>query len=1082
MTRNEDKSADTGKGMQTLAIYKIGASDSTGLQITSCLLNGDNYLTWSRAMRIALTAKGKLGFMEGRVPKPPAEDPNLESWEMCNSLVLAWIFNRLEKELQPSAAYATEAKTFWDDLKERYSQGNEMRIYQLKSDIGSYRQEGKTIQKYYSGIKTLWDELENHLESPGCLCDAVAQYTAQREKEKTYQFLMGLDEQFRGVGSDILRAEPLLSMSKVYQLVSEEEKQHTVARSRDAARTPKGGIEIGAFVARSGSENRQGQRWTAEGKSICDHCGRPGHVKSSCWALHGQPADGNNRGKGKKSGGQGKQTSGQWRGSGQWNGGRSVVANVAQEGPSAALGGGTNQFSRGTRQWTGGNPNSGWAGGNFNSGWAGGNPHSGLSNAVHEGRIPNSMGNSLSGLSNTQFETLLNIIAAHEGRNEPLVSNNNNFISIEGSEWIIDTGALRHMTGCVECLDNLRSIDDKIHIYIPNGNSTRATSTGIVRLGGSFVLQDVLFVPTFNCNWISVGQLSKDMDYFVTFLPELCIIQDRVSKRTVGLGELRRGVYYLGWVASSIMAYQALGVGSGDIWHKRLGHPSSDTPQQNGRVERKHRHILNVARALLFQASLPTRFWGESIATAAYLINIMRIQVLGGKSPYEILFQRKPNYSNLRVFGSLCYAHHRPRDRDKFAERARKCIFIGYPHGKKGWRMYDLEKEDFFVSRDVRFCENDFPFERIGCPIMTNENPLFPNQIWNEEDIEVEGELDDFRDIGERTRLNQTGAVEQMADSPWWNGHSRPDELVGEGAGDAFRNVQFNGLGRMEETGAQSKQPISQSRNSSGPWENLDNVNQFSQNQMQTHPPERPLLQARQTTTQEARQTEIHPDFSIDQITQGGRGVTSRRLGREILAPRHLRDFVDHKNKDFVTHIATHYPPCSLIPPKPSGTPYPIETYLARVVSSNFDLSYLAAIDSDVEPKTYREAVCDPRWRTAMAEEIRALEMNQTRTLAALPLCKRPIDCKWVFKIKRRADGEVKRYKARLVAKGFTQVEGIDFHETFAPVAKLVTVQCLLTVAVAKGWEMYQMDVQNAFLHGNLDEEVYETAIRFLFA
>ncbi|PKI76200.1 hypothetical protein CRG98_003427 [Punica granatum] len=235
MTKKEDKEGGSGKGMRDSAVYRIGSSNSTGVQITSCLLNGENYLTWSRAMTIALTAKGKLGFVEGRVPKPPPGDSNLENWEMCNSLVLAWIFNGLERELQSSAAYATEAKVLWDDLKERYSQGNETRIYQLKSDVCLYRQGGKTIQKYYSGIKTLWDELENYLEQPGCSCEAAARYAAQREKEKAYQFLMGLDDQFRNVRSDILRTMPLPTLSRIYQMVSEEENQFVVARSRETA-------------------------------------------------------------------------------------------------------------------------------------------------------------------------------------------------------------------------------------------------------------------------------------------------------------------------------------------------------------------------------------------------------------------------------------------------------------------------------------------------------------------------------------------------------------------------------------------------------------------------------------------------------------------------------------------------------------------------------------------------------------------------------------------------------------------------------------------------------------------------------
>jgi hypothetical protein len=115
----------------------------------------------------------------------------------------------------------------------------------------------------------------------------------------------------------------------------------------------------------------------------------------------------------------------------------------------------------------------------------------------------------------------------------------------------------------------------------------------------------------------------------------------------------------------------------------------------------------------------------------------------------------------------------------------------------------------------------------------------------------------------------------------------------------------------------------------------------------------------------------------------------------------------------------------------------------------------------------------DPFWESAMQEEYKSLLENQTWDLVPLPSGRKLVRCRWVYRTKSAADGQINRYKARLVAKGFQQIHGIDYDETFAPVMNMDSIRLALAIAATKGWEVHHMDVKNAFIHGDLSEEIY---------
>ncbi|BBG98715.1 HXXXD-type acyl-transferase family protein, partial [Prunus dulcis] len=154
----------------------------------------------------------------------------------------------------------------------------------------------------------------------------------------------------------------------------------------------------------------------------------------------------------------------------------------------------------------------------------------------------------------------------------------------------------------------------------------------------------------------------------------------------------------------------------------------------------------------------------------------------------------------------------------------------------------------------------------------------------------------------------------------------------------------------------------------------------------------------------------------------------------------------------------------------------------SSVALSTAEAEYMSAAEATAQainmesihvPTRVEEALKDPKWAKAMDEEMLALQKNTTWEVMKLPIGKKTVGCRWVFTVKYKVDGTVDRYKARLVAKGYTQTYGVDYQETFSPVAKMNTVRVLISLAANMDWPLKQFDVKNAFLHGNLEEEVY---------
>ena len=184
-------------------------------------------------MSISLSAKNKIGFVTRDIEAPAETDPNFPSWQRCNDMVISWILNFVHSNIRNSVMYTNTAVKVWEELKERFSQGNGLRIYQIKSDIIKHKQGQQSVAVYYTKLKAMWDELSSYNEATTCSCGGLETLRKREDKEKVIQFLMGLNDNYSAIRGQILLTQPLPDTKRVYSLVLQQEKQVKVSLNQD---------------------------------------------------------------------------------------------------------------------------------------------------------------------------------------------------------------------------------------------------------------------------------------------------------------------------------------------------------------------------------------------------------------------------------------------------------------------------------------------------------------------------------------------------------------------------------------------------------------------------------------------------------------------------------------------------------------------------------------------------------------------------------------------------------------------------------------------------------------------------------
>ncbi|CAB77838.1 putative reverse transcriptase [Arabidopsis thaliana] len=261
--------------------YHLVSSDHPGLVLAPELLDGNSYGTWIIAMTTSIEAKNKLGFVDGSIPKPDDDDPYCKIWRRCNSMVKSWLLNSVSKEIYTSILYFPTAAAIWKDLYTRFHKSSLPRLYKLRQQIHSLRQGNLDLSSYHTRKQTLWEELTSLQAIPRTVEDLLI----ERETNRVIDFLMGLNDCYDAVRSQILMKKTLPSLSEVFNMIDQDE----IQRSARISTTPGMTSSVFAVSNQSSQSVLNGDTYQKKERPVCTYCSRPGHVEDTCYKKHGYP-------------------------------------------------------------------------------------------------------------------------------------------------------------------------------------------------------------------------------------------------------------------------------------------------------------------------------------------------------------------------------------------------------------------------------------------------------------------------------------------------------------------------------------------------------------------------------------------------------------------------------------------------------------------------------------------------------------------------------------------------------------------------------------------------------------------------